>query len=78
MHEPRIDVSLAETTIADRSFPAHIRDALKQKISSITEAPRTAYPYNFACPSIVERSGSMNAGVTEVMAHWADTVSAET
>ena len=77
IHEPRIDASLAETTIADRALPAQIRTELHQRLSNVTEALRTAYPYHFACPSIVERSGSKNAGATEVMAHWADTVSAD-
>ncbi|MFV1797543.1 gamma-glutamyltransferase [Phaeobacter sp. Ay1a-4a] len=78
MHEPRIDVSLAETTIADNTLPDSILDALKLKLPSVTAAPRTTYPYNFACPSVVERNKSTNFGTTEIMAHWADTVSAET
>lgn len=77
MHEPRIDVSLSETTIIDHTLPEPIRTALKQKLPSMTEAPRTVYPYHFACPSIIERNGTMNAGTTEIMAPWADTVSAE-
>jgi gamma-glutamyltranspeptidase/glutathione hydrolase len=78
MHEGRIDVSLADKTIIDSALPPKVRATLRQNLRHVFEAPRTAYPYNFACPSIVERSGSTNAGVTEVMAHWADTVAADT
>lgn len=77
MHMPKIDVSLADTTIADEALPQDAKDALKKLIPSITFAPRTAYPFNFACPSIVGRSHDQNQGVTEVMSHWADTVAAE-
>ena len=77
MHEPRIDASLAEATIVDSALPAQLRTLLKQKLTCMIEAPRTVYPYHFACPSIVERRGTVNAGATEVMAHWADTVSAD-
>lgn len=77
IHEPRIDASLAEATIVDSALPAQLRALLTQKLTYVIEAPRTVYPYNFACPSIVERRGTVNAGTTEVMAHWADTVSAD-
>lgn len=77
IHEPRIDVSLAETTIVDSALPPPVLASLKQKLPIAIEAPRTTYPYNFACPSIVQRRASENAGTTEVMAHWADTVSAD-
>ncbi|EFO30198.1 gamma-glutamyltranspeptidase [Roseibium sp. TrichSKD4] len=77
IHEPRIDVSLTDTTIADNALQAGVRNGLRRKLPSLSEAPRTVYPYNFACPSIVERSGPCNAGATEIMAYWADTVSAD-
>ncbi|MEM9043822.1 MAG: gamma-glutamyltransferase [Pseudomonadota bacterium] len=77
VHEPRIDVSLAETTIADSAMSKTTLAKIAEKLANLTPAPRTTYPYNFACPSIIERSGALNAGTTEVMAHWADTVSAE-
>ena len=77
MHMPKIDVSLADTTIADEALPQKTKDALQNLIPSTTFAPRTAYPFNFACPSIVGRNHGQNQGVTEVMSHWADTVSAE-
>ncbi|MGJ8627964.1 MAG: gamma-glutamyltransferase [Sulfitobacter sp.] len=77
MHMAKIDVSLADTTIADEALPQKTKDALQKLIPSITFAPRTAYPFNFACPSIVGRNRGQNQGVTEVMSHWADTVAAE-
>lgn len=77
MHASRIDTSLADTTIADDAFSNGTKAKLKQAIQSVTFAPRTAYPFNFACPSIVGRMNAKNQGVTEVMSHWADTVSAE-
>jgi len=76
IHEPRIDVSLAETTIVDSALAMSVKEALKQLLPSVTFAPRTSYPYHFACPSIVERKNLSNYGVTEVMSYWADTVTA--
>ncbi|MGB3313702.1 MAG: gamma-glutamyltransferase [Albidovulum sp.] len=78
IHEPRIDVSLAEKTIADSAMPADLLARLQRLVPEITFAPRTVYPYSFACPSLVGRSGKTNSGATEVMAHWADTVTADT
>ena len=77
MHMPKIDVSLAETTIADEALPQATKDALQELIPSTTFALRSAYPFNFACPSIVAHTHGQNQGVTEIMSHWADTVSAE-
>ncbi|WP_264214415.1 gamma-glutamyltransferase family protein [Leisingera thetidis] len=77
IHQPRIDVSLADVTIADDSFSKEIQAGLEKEISPITYAPRTTYPFNFACPSIVSREGSVNAAVTEVMSPWAEAVSAD-
>lgn len=77
MHAPRIDSSLADVTIADDTFPQDIQGVLKQVIPTVIFAPRTAYPFNFACPSMVGRKNKLNEGATEVMSHWADTVSEE-
>ena len=77
MHMPKIDVSLSDTTIADVAMPRITKDALQKLIPSTTFAPRTSYPFNFACPSIVGRNHGQNQGVTEVMSYWADTVAAE-
>ncbi|KAE9627969.1 gamma-glutamyltransferase [Parasedimentitalea maritima] len=76
IHEPRIDVSLDDITIADCALPENVKTALAKLVPSVTFAPRTTYPYNFACPSIVARQQSSNCGATEVMSYWADTVSA--
>lgn len=77
IHQPRIDVSLADVTIADDSFAAEVRDGLEQAISPITFAPRTTYPFNFACPSVVSREAAINSGATEVMSPWAEAVAEE-
>ncbi|MDC0660882.1 gamma-glutamyltransferase [Leisingera sp. SS27] len=76
IHEARIDASLDGTTIADSALPPSAKEALSRLIPSITFAPRTAYPYNFACPSIAGWDDASSHGVTEVMAYWADTVAA--
>lgn len=77
MHHPRIDASLRETTIADDSFSPEIKNGLQSKLSQVTFAPRTAYPFNFACPSIVSRGDGLNGGATEVMAPWAEAVASD-
>ncbi|MCI2399068.1 gamma-glutamyltransferase [Aliiroseovarius subalbicans] len=77
IHQPRIDVSLADMTIADDSFPTELRDGLEEAISPITFAPRTTYPFNFACPSVVSREADINSGATEVMSPWAEAVAEE-
>ena len=76
MHTPRIDSSLAEVTIADECFPQKVQNTLQKEIPSVTFAPRTIYPFNFGCPSIVSSNGIQNEGVTEIMSPWADAVTA--
>ncbi|WP_150526875.1 gamma-glutamyltransferase family protein [Roseibium sediminis] len=77
IHEPRIDASLSGTTIVDNALSEMVRAELWQELPCVTEAPRTTYPYNFACPSIIGRTGTTNVGATEIMAYWADTVPAD-
>ena len=76
LHAPRIDVSLAETTIADTSLAPEVLEALHERLAQVTPAPRTTYPLYFACPSAVGRTGPQNSGATEVMSPWADAVAA--
>jgi gamma-glutamyltranspeptidase/glutathione hydrolase len=62
----------AEVT-ADGSLPAAVIDALRRVFPTVT-APRTQFPYSFACPSGVLREGGLNMGCTEIMSPWGDTV----
>jgi gamma-glutamyltranspeptidase/glutathione hydrolase len=74
-HTQRIDVSSTESIIADNTLANSIIRKLNE-VSPVTTAPRTAYPYNFACPSGVAReSNNMNYGMTETKSVWADSVS---
>ena len=71
-HTPRIDVSGGnQPVIADESLPKYILSELDSEMGCIP-APRTVYPYNFACPSAVSRLNLNNAGATEIMSAWSD------
>lgn len=77
LHTPRLDMSLAEQTIADDSLPTTVLDDLTAMLPHpVTPAPRTIFPLHFACPSAVSRYQGINAGATEVMTPWADAVAA--
>ena len=77
LHTPRIDVSLAETTIVDDTLDPATLQHLQGNLARVTPAPRSIYPLHFACPSAVARQGQTNSGATEVMAPWADAVAAD-
>jgi gamma-glutamyltranspeptidase / glutathione hydrolase len=74
IHAPRIDCSLGNVTIADDTFTAEMAASLCDRLPSVTFAPRTTYPFNFACPSAVGREKHRNGGVTEVMSPWAEAI----
>jgi gamma-glutamyltranspeptidase / glutathione hydrolase len=76
IHAPRIDASLADTTIVDDSLPPPLLEDLRDRLAHVTPAPRTIFPLHFACPSAVGRTGVANSGATEVMHPWADAVAA--
>tara|TARA_R110002094_G_scaffold78894_3_gene84947 strand:- start:44 stop:640 length:597 start_codon:yes stop_codon:yes gene_type:complete len=72
-HTPRIDVSGGDTVIVDDSLPESVHDLLSTEYR-VARAPRTVYPYNFACPSAVARVKRKNQGMTEIMSAWSDSV----
>jgi gamma-glutamyltranspeptidase/glutathione hydrolase len=72
-HQQRIDMSGGAEVTADGSLPAAVIDALRRVFPTVT-APRTLFPYSFACPSGVLREGGLNMGCTEIMSPWGDTV----
>ena len=74
IHAPRIDCSLGKVTIADDTFATEMASSLRDRLPSVTFAPRTTYPFNFACPSAVGIEDGLNCGVTEVMSPWAEAV----
>lgn len=74
IHAPRIDCSLGNVTIADDTFTTEMAASLRDRLPSVTFAPRTTYPFNFACPSAIGREDGLNSGVTEVMSPWAEAV----
>jgi gamma-glutamyltranspeptidase/glutathione hydrolase len=75
-HAPRTDMSLADITIVDQALPPQVIATLKETLENVVTAPRTIFPYHFACPSAVGRKGDENTGATEVMSAWGDAISA--
>lgn len=76
-HSPRTDMSMADVTIVDQALPEDVIAALKDTLAHVVTAPRTIFPYHFACPSAVARQGDENAGATEIMSAWGDAISAD-
>ena len=72
-HRPRIDMSGGERVLADATLPA-AELALLEKTFPVTLARRLPFPYHFAVPAGVMRSGELNTGCTEIMSPWGDAV----
>ena len=75
-HQPRIDVSGGKQILADARLPNDIVNAL-QAVMPTSRARRHVYPYAYACPAGVVRTGSTNAGCTEIYSPWGDAVAAD-
>ena len=71
-----LDAEGGETVVADDKLPAAVLEALAAKFRTVP-APRTVYPYNFACPSGVSRQEDTNFGLTEPYSPWGDAVAGE-
>ena len=72
-HRPRIDMSGAERAIADVALPPEELLALQAAFPTTT-ARRLPFPYHFAVPAGVLRSGELNMGCTETHSPWGDAV----
>lgn len=72
-HQPRVDMSGSGKATADRTLPRAVIEALSA-VFPTTTAPRTNFPYSFACPAAVLREGDVNMGCTEIMSPWGDAV----
>jgi len=72
-HQPRIDSSGGDMVVADEVLPAEIIAHMRE-VHPVTTAPRTAFPYAFACPAGVMRKAGRNSGCTEIMSPWGDAV----
>lgn len=70
-HHPRIDISGGANVVADEAHTPEVLDALRKNHEIVT-APRSVFPYAFACPAGVMREGDQNSGCTEVMSPWGD------
>ncbi|MEX1663162.1 gamma-glutamyltransferase [Thioclava sp. 15-R06ZXC-3] len=68
---PRIDMSGGATVVADEAHAPEVLERLSKKHDVVT-APRTVFPYAFACPAGVMHEGEMNTGCTEIMSPWGD------
>lgn len=71
--QPRIDVSGAETVVADDRLPEAVQAALAEA-HPVVAVRRTPYPFAFACPSGVMREDGVNHGATEPMSPWGEAV----
>jgi gamma-glutamyltranspeptidase/glutathione hydrolase len=76
-HRPRIDMSGGERVIADVTLPPEELHAL-QDAFPVAVARRLPFPYHFAVPAGVMRSGELNTGCTEVLSPWGDAVAERT
>ena len=76
-HHPRTDMSMDDVTIVDDAMEPEVIDTLKDSLANVVTAPRTIFPYHFACPSGVGRKDSENVGATEIMSAWGDAVGAD-
>ncbi len=74
-HRPRIDMSGGERAIADTTLPSDELRALEAAFPTVT-ARRLPFPYYFAVPAGVMRSGETNTGCTEIMSPWGDAIAA--
>jgi len=72
-HRPRIDMSGGERVIADAALPAEELQKLEKAFPTVV-ARRLPFPYHFAVPAGVMRSGELNMGCTEIMSPWGDAV----
>ena len=72
-HRPRIDMSGGEQVIADIALPAEELGEL-EKAFPVAIARRLPFPYHFAVPAGVLRSGELNMGCTETHSPWGDAV----
>ena len=76
-HHPRTDMSMDDVTIVDDAMEPEVIDTLKDSLANVVTAPRTIFPYHFACPSGVGRKDGENVGATEIMSAWGDAVGAD-
>jgi gamma-glutamyltranspeptidase/glutathione hydrolase len=72
-HTPRIDVSGSGKITADQTLSTDVIAALKKEMPVI-QTRRNVYPYSFACPAGVMRSGDLNTGCTEIMSPYGDAI----
>lgn len=72
-HRPRIDMSGGDRVIADVALPPEDLRTL-QAAFPVSTARRLPFPYHFAVPAGVMRSGELNAGCTETHSPWGDSV----
>ena len=69
-HQPRIDVSDAETVHADRRLPATVLAALAEA-GPVEIVEHAVLPINFACPNLIEaRADGLRCGISDVQSPW--------
>ncbi|WLE01041.1 gamma-glutamyltransferase (plasmid) [Agrobacterium leguminum] len=72
-HQQRIDASGGDVVIVDETLHHGIIAAL-QEAFNVQTAPRSLFPYSFACPAAVSDFSGTRSGCTEIMTPWGDAV----
>ncbi len=72
-HQPRIDVSDAETVHADQRLPPGVLDALRAD-GPVEVVEHGVLPVNFACPNLILDQDGQRTGISDVMSPWSAAV----
>ena len=72
-HQPRIDVSDAETVHADQRLPPDVLDALRAG-GPVEVVEHGVLPVNFACPNLILDQDGQRTGISDVMSPWSAAV----
>ena len=72
-HQPRIDVSDAETVHADARLPRNVLDALAAE-GALKVVEHGVLPVNFACPNLIQEQGGVRTGISDAMSPWSAAV----
>jgi gamma-glutamyltranspeptidase/glutathione hydrolase len=73
-HHPRIDVSSADSTSADRRLPAAVLDVLAAD-GPLEVVEHSAVPINFACPNVIVQSADgTRTGISDAASPWSGAV----
>ena len=72
-HQPRVDVSDAETVHADARLPRDVLDALAAE-GPLEVVEHGVLPVNFACPNLIQDRDGVRTGISDAMSPWSAAV----